>query len=150
MISNNSLFHECTNHIEIDLNSTYHHLQKDTISYSYVPSTLQIVNILTMPFTARFHFLSDKLSMLINVELWVWGGGDVSLIIFCILFCIGHYIGIKLSNYLMGVMSFKLTKLCFYCLKGHSCIFFVILYFRQWKIKITWNFYAMIELKLDS
>ncbi|GKB54522.1 uncharacterized mitochondrial protein-like protein [Tanacetum coccineum] len=63
-IARNSVFHECTNHIEIDSHFTRHHLLAETISLPFVPSALQIVYVFTKPhYGPHFHFLTAKLSL---------------------------------------------------------------------------------------
>ncbi|GJT34048.1 uncharacterized mitochondrial protein-like protein [Tanacetum coccineum] len=69
-IARNLVFHEHTKHIEIDCHFARHHLQAETISLLFVPSTLQIADLFTKPHSRpRFHFLTDKLSMFLAAAL---------------------------------------------------------------------------------
>jgi len=64
-IAHNLVFHEHTKHIEIDYHLTRHHLQHGTITLPFVSSAMQIVDLFTKSHSIkRFHFLTNKLSML--------------------------------------------------------------------------------------
>ncbi|GJU65420.1 retrovirus-related pol polyprotein from transposon TNT 1-94 [Tanacetum coccineum] len=63
-IARNSVFNECTKHIEINCHFTRHHLQAGTISLPFVVSALQIADVFTKPHSGSgFRFLTDKLPM---------------------------------------------------------------------------------------
>ena len=54
-IAHNSVFHECTKHIEIDCHFVRQHLQSGTIVLPFVSTTLQLTDFFTKTHTtARF------------------------------------------------------------------------------------------------
>ena len=89
----NSVFHEQTKHIEIDFHYTRHHMQLATITLPFVPSSLQIADLFTKAHsTSRFRFLVYKLSILIVVASWFWGGIYAYIYIYIYIYiCISHY-----------------------------------------------------------
>jgi hypothetical protein len=65
-IAHNSVFHDRTQHIEIDYHLTRHHFNHDTITLPFVSFSLQITDFFTKSyFISLFHFLVGKLSILV-------------------------------------------------------------------------------------
>lgn len=79
----NSIFHDWTKHIEINYHVTRHHYQCGTITLHFILSCVQITDMFIKTHSSsRFHLLFNKLSMLLAVASWVWGGCKTILFLF--------------------------------------------------------------------